>query len=220
MARNLSPPHNLSLILDHVSGSLLTTSGAPKSPFFRRYWSWFPKKSWFFSFLGKFVKKWTLVCIHHPNFINSLFRKHLFRKVANVSNSVFPLIFMLLDRDHYPNFKFWFFRNFWSLKTLPLQFRTNSFGSDRALSERFYHKKCSFLIKFVRKLSLRALYRWWFDFHFFHKNACYRFFVLKYVIWYPNHWYWGTHWLPGRSLAPPQTRIVTFLNVIDVHFYS
>ena len=96
--------------------------------------------------------------------------KYLFRKVANVPNSSIDLILRRPDAHHYPNFEFSFFLNFESLKTLPLQFCTNSFCSEWARCVRFYHKKYAILIKFVKKLSLRAVYRWWFDFHFFYRK--------------------------------------------------
>ena len=58
--------------------------------------------------------------------------KYLFRKVANVPNSSIDLILRRPDAHHYPNFEFSFFLNFESLKTLPLQFCTNSFCSEWA----------------------------------------------------------------------------------------
>ena len=62
-----------------------------------------------------------------------------------------------------------------------MQFRTNSFWPEWARLDRFYHKKCAILTKFVRKLSLRALYRWWLHFPFFTENQFYRFAILKCV---------------------------------------
>ena len=182
-----------------MSGSLLTTSGTPKSPFFGRYWSWFPKKHDFFSFFGKFTKKWTLACPQHPDFTYSLFRKHLFRKVANVSNSLFSLIFMLLDRDHYPNFKFWFFRNFWSLKTLPLQFRTDSFWLEWIIRTTFLMKILSKLRSFQHKSSSNgspSVEIWFCEFSKFLKSSLWErktwFRVLEAA---HKHQIWSRSWL-------------------------
>ena len=134
----------------------------------------------------KFMKKLRLARPEHPDFTWSFFWKHPFRKATNVSNSAIDSILSRLDAAHYPNFEFCFFRDFQSLKTLPLQFRTNSFWLEWARFGRFYHKKCAILTKFVGKLSLNALFRWWFDSQFFTETKYYRFIVLKCVISLPN----------------------------------
>ena len=186
MARNLTPPYKLSWFLDHVSDPILNTSGTLKSTLFRRYYSWFSKIHDFFNIFWNFMIFQHIESREHPDFQCSYFWKHPFRKPTNVSNRSIDSILSRLDAAHYPNFEFCFFRDFQSLKTLPLQFRTNSFWLEWASFGRFYHKKCAILTKFVRKLSLNALFRRWFDSQFFTEIKYYRFVVLKCVISLPN----------------------------------
>ena len=66
----------------------------------------------------------------HPDYEYSYFRKLLFRKTANVLKSSIDVILMRLGADHYPNFENHKITNFESIKTLPLQFRKDSFWSE------------------------------------------------------------------------------------------